>query len=182
MASGVAFFKDGLRGTRLFATRVTAALTLSALLAAFAIGLEPGRVALAEETPARQEPGPGAPIPDAPSSDAPSAATFPGAGSSPARAAPTTSRPASSAGSSPGDRSWFQTGGLGALEVGLRYSYLDLNDGPVRAGRTNIVMTGLNWYWNAYLKLRLDYGYAAIESPLAHGGLHIVQSRLELDF
>jgi phosphate-selective porin OprO/OprP len=76
----------------------------------------------------------------------------------------------------------FRTGGFGAFEVALRYSHLDLNDAPVAGGRNHIVMAGLNWYLNTYAKLRFNYGYAALDGPLASGGLHIFQTRIELDF
>jgi phosphate-selective porin OprO/OprP len=76
----------------------------------------------------------------------------------------------------------FQTGNLGALELGLRYSFLDLNDGSIRGGRSNIVMAGLNWYWSRYVKFRVNGGYAAVTGPSARGGLFILQSRLDLDF
>jgi len=34
----------------------------------------------------------------------------------------------------------------GALELGVRYSYIDLTDGPIEGGRMSILMPGVNWY------------------------------------
>ena len=79
------------------------------------------------------------------------------------------------------DLSW-RNGSLGSWEIALRYSYLDLNDGPVHGGRMNIVTAGVNWYWNPYMKMRFNYNYAAVNSPLTRSGIHIMQTRFELDF
>ena len=72
--------------------------------------------------------------------------------------------------------------GLGAWELGVRYSHLDLNDGPVQGGRMNILMGGLNWYWNPVFKLRFNLGYGDIDRGASSGYLYIFQTRLELSF
>jgi phosphate-selective porin OprO and OprP len=76
-------------------------------------------------------------------------------------------------------------GGFGAIEVGVRYSHLNLSDENIRGGRLNAVTLGLNWYWNPNMKWQFNYDYAyrdRAENPLAHGSIHSFVSRLALDF
>lgn len=47
--------------------------------------------------------------------------------------------------------------GLGAWELAARYSYLNLNDGPVEGGVMQGLTVGLNWYLNTNLKLQFEY-------------------------
>jgi phosphate-selective porin OprO/OprP len=47
--------------------------------------------------------------------------------------------------------------GLGAWEVAARYSYLNLNDGPIRGGVEQGVTIGLNWYLTNNLKVQFEY-------------------------
>jgi phosphate-selective porin OprO/OprP len=47
--------------------------------------------------------------------------------------------------------------GLGALELALRYSYLNLNDGPVQGGILGSTSVGINWYLNTNLKIQFVY-------------------------
>src|SRR5262249_32415273 len=49
------------------------------------------------------------------------------------------------------------TYGWGAWEVAARYSYLNLNDGPVRGGVMGGTTLGLNWYLNSNLKVQFEY-------------------------
>ncbi|SFS14140.1 phosphate-selective porin OprO and OprP [Dyella sp. OK004] len=48
-------------------------------------------------------------------------------------------------------------GALGALELAIRYSQLDLNDGAVLGGKQHDWTFGANWYINRYLKLQANY-------------------------
>jgi phosphate-selective porin OprO/OprP len=54
---------------------------------------------------------------------------------------------------------WWHDGtvGLGAWEVAFRYSYLNLNDGPIQGGVMNGITVGLNWYLNSNLKVQIEY-------------------------
>ncbi len=54
---------------------------------------------------------------------------------------------------------WAKNGtiGLGAWEVAVRYSYLNLNDGPVKGGVLSGTTAGLNWYWNPNMKVQFEY-------------------------
>lgn len=70
-------------------------------------------------------------------------------------------------------------GQWGALELAGRWSYLTLNDGPVRGGIMNDFTLGLNWYLYSNLRLMTNY-------VLAHrngvGDAHVFQTRVSLDF
>ena len=47
--------------------------------------------------------------------------------------------------------------GLGAIQVGARYNYLNLNSHGLNGGILNNLTTGLNWFWNPNMKLQFDY-------------------------
>jgi phosphate-selective porin OprO/OprP len=73
-------------------------------------------------------------------------------------------------------------GGLGAVELGVRYSHVDLNDGPVRGGIMDLGTIGLNWYWNPYVKMKFNYVIGGVRGNSQNGNLQILQARFELDF
>ncbi|MBN8245827.1 MAG: hypothetical protein J0L84_00125 [Verrucomicrobia bacterium] len=77
---------------------------------------------------------------------------------------------------------WGPDRGWGAWEVVGRASLLSLNDGPVQGGRMRIVMGGLNWYWNEYLRWQLNAGYAAVSGGPTPGNLLIFEGRFEGQF
>jgi phosphate-selective porin OprO/OprP len=47
--------------------------------------------------------------------------------------------------------------GRGAWEVAVRYSYLNLNDGPIDGGVMQGLTFGLNWYLNTNVKVQFEY-------------------------
>jgi phosphate-selective porin OprO/OprP len=74
--------------------------------------------------------------------------------------------------------------GWGAWQVGARYSYLDLNDGPVGGGIVHDLTLGLNWFWNPNMKWQFNYSLARRDVPGAIGN-GIVQgfgTRFAMDF
>ena len=62
------------------------------------------------------------------------------------------------------------SGGWGAFEVAARVSRIDLDDavdnidGGVRGGVSNNVSLALNWYFNPYVRLSLNYVHAEIDN------------------
>lgn len=71
--------------------------------------------------------------------------------------------------------------GWGALETGLRFSYLDLDSGPVRGGKLSTFTAGVNWYPIPNAKLRFNYVFAHAGGGRS-GDLNVFQTRLEFDF
>lgn len=64
----------------------------------------------------------------------------------------------------PNTNFWFLRGdgggitrGIGAWEIAARYSYLNLNDGPVQGGVDSAIELGVNWYLNPNLKAQFIY-------------------------
>jgi phosphate-selective porin OprO and OprP len=49
------------------------------------------------------------------------------------------------------------TWGSGAWEIAARYSYLNLNDGPIQGGVMGGTTIGLNWYLSSNLKVQFEY-------------------------
>ena len=54
-------------------------------------------------------------------------------------------------------------GGWGAWEAALRYSTLDLTDGPIDGGQLGIYTLGLNWWLTSYSLLSLDYRHITLD-------------------
>ncbi len=80
----------------------------------------------------------------------------------------------------------FSGGGWGAWELGLRFSYVDLNGGRIRGGRENNVTAGLNWYIDPNIRMMINYIHANARdraTPLIdNGNADIVQGRLQINF
>lgn len=79
-------------------------------------------------------------------------------------------------------------GGVGAVQVNLRYDYLDLDSREIRGGKQNAYLASVIWSPVNYLRLNLNYGYIDYDGAIALAdgradyGVHVVGSRLELDF
>lgn len=73
-------------------------------------------------------------------------------------------------------------GGLGAWELALRYSSVDLNDGGLDGGRLNDITAGVNWYLHPNVKIQVNYVNAKLDRGTANGTTHIVEGRFALDF
>jgi phosphate-selective porin OprO/OprP len=55
--------------------------------------------------------------------------------------------------------------GLGAWEIAGRWSYLDLNDAAINGGTIMDYTVGVNWYWNPYTKVVMNYVHAVSDTP-----------------
>ncbi|MCA8997992.1 MAG: ATPase [Planctomycetaceae bacterium] len=47
--------------------------------------------------------------------------------------------------------------GIGAWQVAVRYSHLDISDNDILGGIGDSVTCSVNWYWNANARLQFDY-------------------------
>jgi phosphate-selective porin OprO and OprP len=76
------------------------------------------------------------------------------------------------------------TGGLGAWELGTRFSEIDLNDDGVLGGRERNITAGLNWYPNAYIRFMANYIHVLDIDGGPHDGedLDIFQVRAQVAY
>ena len=55
--------------------------------------------------------------------------------------------------------------GMGACEIAIRHSHIDLNDGELSGGVMDNVTLGINWYCNPFCKVVFNYVHAWRQSP-----------------
>lgn len=76
--------------------------------------------------------------------------------------------------------------GMGAFELGARYSYTDLNDREVKGGKEHNITTGLNWYFKTNIRIMLNYILIAVndreDPPIENDWAHILQTRFQIHF
>jgi phosphate-selective porin OprO and OprP len=74
----------------------------------------------------------------------------------------------------------------GAWELGMRYSYVDLNDADIKGGKERNFTASVNWYHRKNIRVMLNYILANVkdkESPLIENGrTNIFQTRLQIIF
>ena len=76
-------------------------------------------------------------------------------------------------------------GGYGALELAVRYSQLDLNDGAVVGGEESNITVGLNWHLNPNVRVMMNYVRAEVEDVATgdpQGDLDAFMLRFQIDF
>lgn len=79
-------------------------------------------------------------------------------------------------------------GGMGSLQLNLRYDYLDLNSGDIRGGKQNAVLAALIWSPMQYLRFNLNYGLLMYDGAVAlpdgdqNYNANVIGSRFEFDF
>jgi phosphate-selective porin OprO and OprP len=78
-------------------------------------------------------------------------------------------------------RTVFQ-GGPGAWEAVLRFSYIDLDDGPIHGGRFWRLTPMVNWYLSDHLRLELAYGVGQLDRFGLVGTTQFLQTRLQFQF
>ena len=78
-------------------------------------------------------------------------------------------------------RSVFQ-GGPGAWEIVTRFSYIDLDSGPIRGGRFWRLSPILNWHLDDMVRLEIVYGYGTLDRFSTVGHTHFFQMRLQTGF
>jgi len=86
----------------------------------------------------------------------------------------------------PRDNFHFSGGGWGAWELGLRFSYVDLNGGNIRGGKEGNLTAGLNWYIDPNMRIMLNYIHVDVRAravPFVDSGTaDIIQGRFQLTF
>jgi phosphate-selective porin OprO and OprP len=83
----------------------------------------------------------------------------------------------------------IEEGGLGAVELNLRYDYLDLVSSGVTGGTQNGIMAGLTWIPTDHVRFLINYARLSYEDaaiPAAGGdrdyGVDVVGARAQIDF
>jgi phosphate-selective porin OprO and OprP len=70
-------------------------------------------------------------------------------------------------------------GGPGAWELVLRYSYTDMDSGPIQGGKFWRITPMANWHLNGSVRLELVYGYGSLNRFNTIGKTHFFQSRIQ---
>ena len=72
----------------------------------------------------------------------------------------------------------------GAWQVGARYCWSDLNDGPIQGGTIHEVTLGLNWFLNPNIKIQWNYdiGHRSIAGGTSDGYYQGFGMRMAFDF
>ena len=73
-------------------------------------------------------------------------------------------------------------GGMGAVELALRVSGIDLDDGTTPGGQVTSYTAGVNWYLTAYMRFMVNYVHEEIEISASGDGVgDILQARIQID-
>ena len=74
--------------------------------------------------------------------------------------------------------------GWGALQVGARYNYADLNSGLINGGVLNSLTLGVNWFLNPNLKFQFNYDitYRSQVAQTTPGWINAAGARVAFDF
>jgi len=73
-------------------------------------------------------------------------------------------------------------GGPGAWEFVARFSYVDLDSGPVRGGRFWRFTPLVNWYMSDNVRLEFQYGHGTLDRFDSVGNTQFFQTRIQLQF
>ena len=72
--------------------------------------------------------------------------------------------------------------GCGAIELAVRWAYIDLNDRGVEGGRIEEMTYGVNWYLNPYTKIVMNYVRPTLFDPVtdkSKAELYVVRFQFE---
>lgn len=75
-------------------------------------------------------------------------------------------------------------GGLGAWQLGVRYSWIDLDNKGIAGSTCHDITVGLNWFLNPYMKWQLNFSslYRNAPNPANDGWVRGAGVRLAFDF
>jgi len=76
-------------------------------------------------------------------------------------------------------KNFGKEGGIGAFELAVRYSNIDLDDTDIEGGYVSNIGLGLNWYLNPNTRFMLNYIFADIKDT---GNADILMVRFQIDF
>jgi len=71
-------------------------------------------------------------------------------------------------------------GGIGAIEILLKYSQLNLNDAGITGGKFWRLTPMVNWYLSPMFRLDFAYGYGVLDRYGLKGGTQFFQSRIQI--
>ena len=71
-------------------------------------------------------------------------------------------------------------GGRGTWEFVARFSYTDLDDGPIRGGKFWRLTPMVNWHLSPNVRLEFVYGYGVLDRFGVEGGTQFFQTRIQL--
>ena len=73
--------------------------------------------------------------------------------------------------------------GPGAWEVAARYSWIRLNDQNIAGNNLYDVTLGVNWYWNAYARMKFNYIRAFLQDEATgRSATNIFGVRMDFEF
>jgi phosphate-selective porin OprO and OprP len=72
------------------------------------------------------------------------------------------------------------SGGPGAVELVLRFSYTDLDSGTIQGGKFWRITPMANWHLSDNVRFELSYGYGELNRFGHTGGMQFLQTRLQL--
>ena len=77
---------------------------------------------------------------------------------------------------------WGENKGPGAWQLALRYSSLDLDDGPILGGEEMNFTAAVNWHLNRNVRVMFNYVHADIDHAAYDGNIDTFLTRFQVDF
>ena len=76
----------------------------------------------------------------------------------------------------------FGDGGVGAWEAAVRFSHIDLTDGPILGGEEDNITFGLNWHINPMLRFMVNVVLVDTDADAGNDDPTVYQMRAQIDF